>query len=66
MAGKFKYSSMQLRIWNELATIFLIAIVMLVVVKQGMSLFVGRNRTTIINDSIDECYQDLQILSTQK
>ena len=33
----FKYSSQQLRIWNEIATVFLISIVMLVVVKQGLS-----------------------------
>src|SRR5580765_6290295 len=37
----FKYSSTQLRIWNEVATIFLIAIIMLVVVKQGISLLWG-------------------------
>jgi len=37
MAGVFKYSSQQLRIWNEVATIFLIAIVMLAVVKNTMS-----------------------------
>lgn len=35
--GNFKYTSQQLRIWNEVATIFLVAIVMLVVVKQNMS-----------------------------
>jgi putative membrane protein len=35
--GVFRYSSNQLRIWNEVATIFLFAIVMLVVVKQAMS-----------------------------
>jgi len=35
--GIFKYSSQQLRIWNEVATIFLIAIVMLAVVKNSMS-----------------------------
>lgn len=35
--GIFKHSSQQLRIWNEVATIFLVAIVMLVVVKQAMS-----------------------------
>jgi protoporphyrinogen IX oxidase len=35
--GVFKYSSQQLRVWNEVATLFLVAIVMLVVVKQGMS-----------------------------
>jgi putative membrane protein len=37
MKGVFKYSSQKLRVWNEVATIFLIAIVMLVVVKQSMS-----------------------------
>ena len=37
MKGIFRYSSQQLRIWNEIATIFLVAIVMLVVVKQNMS-----------------------------
>lgn len=39
--GRFRYSSEQLRIWNEVSTLFLIAIVMLVVVKQGMSLVWG-------------------------
>ena len=36
-AGIFKYSSQQLRIWNEVATLFLVAIVMLAVVKQNLS-----------------------------
>jgi len=35
--GIFRFSSTQLRIWNEVATIFLVAIVMLAVVKQNMS-----------------------------
>ena len=35
--GLFKYSSQKLRIWNEVATIFLVAIVMLASVKQSMS-----------------------------
>ena len=39
--GVFKYSSQQLRIWNEVATIFLVAIVMLATVKQGVSLVWG-------------------------
>ena len=39
--GVFKYTSQQLRLWNEVATIFLIAIVMLVVVKQSISLVWG-------------------------
>lgn len=33
----FKWTSQQLRIWNELATIFLLCIVMLAVVKQLLS-----------------------------
>lgn len=41
MAGNFTYTSQQLRIWNEIATIFLFAIVMLVVVKQEISLLWG-------------------------
>ena len=39
--GIFKYSSQQLRIWNEIATLFLVSIVMLVVVKQSISLLWG-------------------------
>ena len=39
--GIFKYTSQQLRIWNEVATIFLIAIVMLAVVKQAISFVWG-------------------------
>lgn len=39
--GLFKFTSGQLRIWNEVATIFLIAIIMLAVVKQGISLVWG-------------------------
>jgi protoporphyrinogen IX oxidase len=37
MKGIFRFSSGQLRIWNEVATIFLVAIVMLAVVKENMS-----------------------------
>ena len=39
--GLFRFTSGQLRIWNEVATIFLIAIIMLAVVKQGISLVWG-------------------------
>jgi putative membrane protein len=35
--GIFKYSSQQLRIWNEVATIFLVPIVMLATVKSSIS-----------------------------
>ncbi|ULQ55049.1 CopD family protein [Flavihumibacter rivuli] len=41
MKGVFRYSSQQLRVWNEVATIFLIAIVMLVTVKESMSMVWG-------------------------
>lgn len=39
--GIYKYSSQQLRVWNEVATIFLVAIVMLATVKQGISFVWG-------------------------
>ena len=39
--GIFKYSSQQLRIWNEVATIFLVPIVMLATVKSSVSWFWG-------------------------
>ena len=39
--GIFKYTSQKLRIWNEVATIFLVAIVMLASVKQSMSVAWG-------------------------
>jgi putative membrane protein len=41
MKGIYKYSSQQLRIWNEVATILLVAIVMLATVKQSISLVWG-------------------------
>lgn len=41
LAGRFRYSSQQLRVWNEVATIFLVSVVLLVVVKQGISLVWG-------------------------
>lgn len=39
--GIFKYSSQQLRVWNEVATILLVAIVMLATVKQSLSFLWG-------------------------
>ena len=38
---KFSFTSTQLRIWNEVATIFLFAIVFLVVVKTNLSFLFG-------------------------
>jgi protoporphyrinogen IX oxidase len=37
MNGIFKFTSSQLRMWNEVATLFLVAIVLLVVVRADMS-----------------------------
>lgn len=39
--GLFKYSSQQLRLWNEVATVLLVAIVMVAVVKQNISIVWG-------------------------
>ena len=41
LKGVFKYTSQQLRLWNEIATVFLFAIVFLAVVKTALSLLYG-------------------------
>ncbi|MES2850463.1 MAG: CopD family protein [Bacteroidota bacterium] len=66
MKGIFKYTSNQLRIWNEVATIFLIAIVMIVSVKTSMSWIwgvVGLVLFTIILMSAVKIYK---IIRTKK
>ena len=40
-AGTFKYRSQQMRIYNEAATVFAVAIILLVVVKEAISLVYG-------------------------
>lgn len=40
-AGDYKYTSMQLRVWNEVATIFLVSIVFLVELKDILGLWYG-------------------------
>lgn len=39
--GIFKYTSSQLRIWNEVATLFLFAIVFLAVLKNSLNMLKG-------------------------
>jgi putative membrane protein len=39
--GKYKYTSQQLRLWNELPTIILVAVSMLVIVRSEMSFIYG-------------------------
>ena len=46
--GDFRWTSQKLRMWNELATLFLIAIVMLAVVKQLLSVVWGLSVLIII------------------
>lgn len=41
LRGDFKYSGQQLRVWNEVATVFLVAIVFLVVLKSTLSMAWG-------------------------
>lgn len=41
MRGVFKYSSNQLRIWNEVATLFLFAIIFLVILKSSLNMIKG-------------------------
>ena len=48
LKGIFTLSSQQLRMWNEAATLLLISIVMLVVVKQGISLVWGLVGTVLL------------------
>jgi protoporphyrinogen IX oxidase len=40
-SGEIKYSSLQLRLFNEVATIFLVAIVFLVILKNALSMLWG-------------------------
>jgi len=46
--GKIQYTSMQLRFWNEVATIFLISIVFLIVLKSALSMVWGVGGLVVI------------------
>ncbi len=46
--GNFRFSSNFLRIWNEIATVFLVAIVLLASVKQSISIFWGLGSLIIL------------------
>lgn len=64
MNGVFRYTSQQLRLWNEVATLFLVAIVMLVVVKQGISVvwgLVGMIALALILTSAIRIYKHLRL-----
>lgn len=60
----FRYTSQQLRIWNEIATIFLVAIVMLVVVKQNLSFvwgIIGLFLFVVLLMSVIKIYKQLRL-----
>ena len=62
-AGIFKYSSQKLRVWNEVATIFLVPIVMLATVKSSVSWIwglVGLIAFVIILMSAIKIYKNLR------
>jgi len=62
----YRYSSQQLRIWNELATVFLIAIVMLVVVKQTLSLVWGLIGLILLSIILVSAIRIYKMLRTKK
>jgi protoporphyrinogen IX oxidase len=50
--GEFKFTSQQMRIWNEVATLLLISIVFLIVVKTGLSMVWGLAGLLVITGAI--------------
>lgn len=66
LRGEFKYSSQQLRIWNEVATILLVAIVMLAVVKNGMSLVWGLGGLVLFIIILMSAVRIYKIMRTRK
>ena len=65
MKGIFRYTSNQLRIWNEVATIFLIAIVMIVTVKDNMSWLWGIIGITLFSIAIMSAIKIYKIIRTK-
>ena len=65
MKGIFRYSSNQLRVWNEVATIFLIAIVMIVTVKDNMSWLWGIIGITLFSIAIMSAIKIYKIIRTK-
>lgn len=66
MKGIFKYSSNQLRVWNEVATIFLIAIVMIVTVKDNMSWLWGIAGLALFTAALMSAIKIYKIIRTKK
>jgi putative membrane protein len=66
MKGIFRFTSNQLRIWNEVATIFLIAIVMIVVVKDNISWLWGIIGLALFTAALMSAIKIYKILRTKK
>ncbi len=66
MKGIFLYSSNQLRVWNEVATIFLIAIVMIVTVKDNMSWLWGIIGLALFTAALMSAIKIYKIIRTKK
>lgn len=66
MAGRFRYTSQQLRLWNEVATIFLVSIVMLAVVKQQMSWLWGIAGLALLVVLLMAAIRTYRIIRTKK
>jgi protoporphyrinogen IX oxidase len=66
MKGIFKYTSNQLRLWNEVATIFLIAIVTIVTVKDNMSWLWGIIGLALFTIALMSAIKIYKIIRTKK
>ncbi|MBC7868550.1 MAG: CopD family protein [Gloeobacteraceae cyanobacterium ES-bin-316] len=66
MKGIFRFTSNQLRIWNEVATILLIAIVMLVSVKDSMSWVWGVVGLALFSVAILSAIKIYKLVRTKK
>lgn len=66
MKGIFKYTSNQLRVWNEVATIFLIAIIMIVTVKDNMSWLWGITGLALFTIILMSAIKIYKIIQTKK
>ena len=66
MKGIFRYTSNQLRVWNEVATIFLIAIVMIVTVKDNMSWLWGIVGLALFTAALMSAIKIYKIIRTKK
>jgi protoporphyrinogen IX oxidase len=66
MKGVFKYTSNQLRVWNEVATIFLITIVMIVTVKDNMSWLWGITGLALFTIALMSAIKIYKTIRTKK